>query len=126
MAIDPKIREELKNKLLEEKKRIEEELSRFAKPTGVPGDYKTQYENIGTDADENASEVEVYTDNLALEDTLEKELKKVSSALARMENSTYGFCQNCSQEIDIERLRAYPAAQNCIQCKQEKLAKNEA
>jgi DnaK suppressor protein len=120
MAIDSKLKEELKNSLLEEKKRIEEELSRFAKPTEVAGDYKTQYEDIGSGTDENASEVEAYADSLALENTLEKELGKVTGALERMENGTYGFCQNCQEAIDIERLKAYPAAQNCIQCKQKK------
>jgi RNA polymerase-binding protein DksA len=120
MAIDKKIQEELKIKLLDEKKRTEDELSRIAKPTDVPGDYETRYEDIGTDTDENASEVETYTDNLALEDNLEKELRKINEALAKMESGSYGMCGNCKQEIDIERLMAYPAAINCIKCKQLK------
>lgn len=117
MAIEQKILEELKNKLLEEKSRIESELSRFAAPTGVPGDYETRFENIGTDMDENASEVEGYTDNLALENTLEKRLKDTSDALDRIKKGTYGICENCNKEIDMKRLRAYPAARICIKCK---------
>lgn len=117
MAIDPKIKEELKKKLLDEKTRIENELSLFAKPTGVPGDYETKFEDIGTGTDENASEVEEYTDNLALENTLEKQLKKISDALDRMKKGIYGTCENCKGDIDIERLRAYPAAGTCIKCK---------
>lgn len=117
MAIEQKILEELKNKLLEEKSGIESELSRFAAPTGVPGDYETRFENIGTDMDENASEVEGYADNLALENTLEKRLKDISDALDRIKKGTYGICENCNQEIDMERLRAYPAARICIKCK---------
>lgn len=117
MAIDKKIQEELKNKLLVEKSRIESELGRFAKPTDVPGDYETKFEDIGRSIDENASEVEGYADNLALEDTLEKELKKVNNALEKIGSGDYGICQNCGEEIDIERLRTYPAAQNCIKCK---------
>ena len=117
MAIDPKIHEELKRKLLEEKSRVEEELSRFAKPTGIPGDYETRFNDIGTDVDENASEVEEYVDNLALENTLEKELKDANEALTRMERGAYGICENCHKEIDLQRLRAYPAAKTCIKCK---------
>ncbi|MCX6765413.1 MAG: TraR/DksA C4-type zinc finger protein [Candidatus Moranbacteria bacterium] len=117
MAIDPQIQTELKEKLLKEKNRLENELKNFAAPTEVPGDYKTKFSDLGTDVDENASEVEEYTDNLALESTLEKRLKDVGDALARMEEGTYGTCGNCGQEINIERLRAYPAAKTCIRCK---------
>lgn len=119
MAIDKKIQEELKNKLLEEKSRIEKDLAIFAKPTRIPGDYETKFDDIGKDEGENASEVEEYADNLALENTLEKELKKINNALGRMGEGTYSICQNCGETIDIERLKAYPAAQNCIKCKQK-------
>ena len=117
MAIEPKILEELKNKLLAEKTKIEDELSRFARPTEIPGDYETKFDDIGTDVDENASEVEEYTDNLALENTLEKRLKEIIEALERISGGTFGVCENCKQEIDLERLRAYPAARTCIKCK---------
>jgi RNA polymerase-binding transcription factor DksA len=116
MNLDQKTLAELKEKLIAEKKRLEDELSRIAKPTGAPGDYETKFEDIGTDIDENASEVEQYTDNLALEDTLEKQLKEVNEALGRMKKGTYGICENCKQEINPDRLRAYPAAMICIQC----------
>ncbi len=89
MAIEQKILEGLKNKLLEEKSRIESELSRFAAPTGVPGNYETRFENIGTDTDENASEVEGYADNLALENTLEKRLKDITDALDRIKEGIF-------------------------------------
>jgi DnaK suppressor protein len=122
MSIDIKVLKELEDKLLEEKKKLENELSRFAKPTLIPGDYETRFEDIGRDEDDNVSEVEQYSDNLALENTLEKELKKVDDALKRIGSGTYGICQNCGQEIDIERLKAYPAAQNCIKCKKKMTA----
>ena len=117
--MDKNIQEELKNKLLEEKNKIESQLTRFAKPTEIEGNYETKFENIGEDTDENASEVEEYADNLALENTLEKELKKINNALEKIANGTYGICKNCGQEIEIERLRAYPAAENCITCKKK-------
>jgi DnaK suppressor protein len=37
--------------------------------------------------------------------------------LERIEKGTYGFCANCQQEIDIERLRVNPAAKTCVKCK---------
>lgn len=116
MAIEPQILNELRSKLEEEKERLEKGLSRIGTPTGTPGDYKTRYNEIGPDEEENASEVEEYSDNLALEDNLERQLKEVNEALERIKQGTYGVCANCGQPIDPERLRAYPAAKVCVKC----------
>ncbi len=114
MPIDTTILAELKTKLLTEKTRLEEELSRFAKSTGIPGHYETTMEEIGTDMDENATEVEGYVDNLAVEKNLEHELQEVLAALDRMEQGTYGICEKTGTEISIDRLRAYPAARTAV------------
>lgn len=116
MTIEPQIIAELKEKLLADKKKLEDELSRIANPNKAEGDYETRFSNMGTDEDDNASEVEEYTDNLAVETTLEKQLKEIIDALERMEKGTYGKCENCEANIPIERLRAYPAARNCLSC----------
>lgn len=117
MTLDAKTLAELKNALLSKKGDFENELGRFAKPTENPEDFKTQFQEIGTDMDENASEIEEYSDNLALENNLEKQLRETNDALEKIEKGTYGICENCGQEIDIERLRAYPAAKTCVKCK---------
>ncbi len=114
MSIDAKTLSELKAELLNEKTRLEGELSRFAKSTGTPGSYETQMENIGTDQDENATEVEEYVDNLALESNLEGQLRDVSDALEKMEKGAYGLCEKTGKEISIERLKAYPAARTAL------------
>jgi RNA polymerase-binding protein DksA len=113
--LSKELMEEFKTKLLEEKKNLEEELGKFAKPIGND-EYETKMSDMGSDEDENASEVEEYADNLALENTLEKRMDEVNEALLKIENGTYGFCDNCGKMIDIERLRAYPAAKICIKC----------
>ena len=43
-------------------------------------------------------------------------LQKISSALARIDNETYGFCQSCEEAIHRKRLEFDPAAELCIQC----------
>jgi RNA polymerase-binding protein DksA len=116
MTLTKEILAELKEKLLEEKTRIQTELDRIGKPTTKEGDYSTNFSEMGEDEDENASEVEEYTDNLALEANLEKQLKEILEALEKMESGTYGKCENCNTDISIERLRAYPAAKTCITC----------
>jgi RNA polymerase-binding transcription factor DksA len=115
MALNTEFLEEMRTKLLEEKGGLESSLNRFAKPTEVAGDYKTTFEDIGPDADENASEVEMYADNIALEDNLEGQLAEVDAALARMEAGTYGVCRVCGKDIEDGRLRAFPAADDCME-----------
>ena len=116
MSLDPQTLVELKEKLTKEKERIKEELGRIAKPAKAAYDYTTTFNDIGDDEDENATEVEEYTDNLALESVFEKQLKEISEALEKMEASNYGKCENCGANIPIERLKAYPAAKTCSNC----------
>lgn len=114
MALDQATLDRLKEKLLAEKARLESELSRFAKSTDAAGNYETQIENIGDDEDDNATEVEGYVDNLALEDNLEGQLRDVNDALAKMEKGVYGVCEETGKEISVDRLEAYPAARTAI------------
>jgi DnaK suppressor protein len=46
----------------------------------------------------------------------EKILDEVNDALARIEQGTFGRCENCGQEISRERLKALPYARYCIRC----------
>lgn len=114
MSLNPAILVELKDRLLAEKKRLEDALSKFATKTDAPGEYETRMEEIGTDMDDNATEVEGYVDNLAVEANLEKELRDVIDALEKMEKGTYGTCEKTGKEIALDRLRAYPAARTAI------------
>lgn len=117
MALDKKTLEEFRELLLKEQTRIEDEIKRIAKPVNEKtGDYTTTYTNIGDDEDENASEVEEYAGNLAIETSLERQLMDTKEALERINGGTYGVCENCGKEIPIERLKAYPSAKTCMQC----------
>ena len=58
-----------------------------------------------------------FASNVALERNLEKELKEVDAALERIAAGKYGVCQKCGQEIELERILAYPAARECVRCK---------
>lgn len=118
MTIDKKTLEELKSQLLKEKEELEKNIGRIARPVDKEeGDYETTFDDIGNDRDDNATEVDQYSDNLSVETTLEKKLQDVIDALERMENGTYGICENCQKEISIERLKANPSAKTCISCK---------
>lgn len=46
-------------------------------------------------------------------------LKKIDGALLKIKNGTFGICEECDGEIEINRLRARPVATQCIACKEE-------
>jgi len=50
---------------------------------------------------------------------------KIKKALGKIEDQTFGICENCAEEIDIERLKLRLVTELCIGCKihQEKLEK---
>jgi len=44
-------------------------------------------------------------------------LKKIEQALERVENGIFGICEDCGNEINIQRLEARPVTTMCIDCK---------
>ncbi len=46
-------------------------------------------------------------------------LAKIERSLERIEPGSYGECESCGEEIGLERLRARPVADRCIDCKDE-------
>jgi len=45
------------------------------------------------------------------------ELAEVRDALERMEAGSFGRCDDCDEDIPLERLRAIPYARLCLKCK---------
>lgn len=45
-------------------------------------------------------------------------LEQTEHALSRMDDGTYGACENCGRPIGVERLQAFPRATLCKECKQ--------
>ena len=109
----------MKERLEAEKARLEKDLGGFAAPDpqAKQQDFNTTYQDFGDDEDENANEIAAYSNNLALEGELEKELRDINSALKRIDEQTYGTCKYCKQGISEDRLRARPTASSCIPCK---------
>jgi len=49
-------------------------------------------------------------------------IKKIRDALERLEDGTFGFCEECGEEIPYKRLMARPVTTFCIHCKKEQEA----
>lgn len=52
-------------------------------------------------------------------------MRRISSALRRMEQGDYGICQICGAPIGEERLKAKPDALLCIECKERREAERQ-
>lgn len=117
MSLNQKTLDELKNSLLKEKLELEKNLEQIAKPLDKKGgDYETNFEEIGTDKEDNATEIEQYSDNFSVEIILEKKLQNIITALQKIEKGTYGTCEKCQEAIDLNRLQASPSAKKCLKC----------
>ena len=44
-------------------------------------------------------------------------IKKIRKSLEDIENGDYGICEDCGEDISIERLKARPVTSFCIDCK---------
>ena len=118
--MDKKILKSIKVTLLKMKKDLEIEIGAIAKKDmEKTGSYKSRYPNYGEKEDENATEVAVFSDRLAIEETLEKDLRDVNKALENIKKGTYGTCKYCKKPIDEKRLRIRPESSSCVECKKK-------
>ena len=46
-------------------------------------------------------------------------IQKIDSALSKIEEGEYGICRVCGEDIGINRLKARPVADMCIDCKSQ-------
>ena len=107
-----------KDKLLEEKSELEQEMARVGqKNPNNPNDWDASTKGMEVDsADENevADKLEELEGNSIILKQLEKQLIDVTGALDRIEKKTYGTCEVCGKPIEKERLEANPSAKISI------------
>ena len=118
--MDKKQLEEFKKILKTRQLEIEQELSDFAhKNKKTNGLFVSDFPDYGDKDDDNAREVSTYINRLSLEETLEKELRDIKSALEKIETNKYGICKYCGKEIPKARLRIRPESSSCVVCKKK-------
>jgi len=70
-------------------------------------------------ADQSALDMDQGIDYSLLEMKYEQ-YKDIADAFRKLQNKTYGLCEECGQEIDIKRLEVNQLARYCIDCKTRK------
>lgn len=108
----------LKNDLLEEKRQLEDDMSKIGKRDDRnPNDWipaPPEIDASRADDSEQADVLEEYGENAAILHNLEIRYNNINKALERIENKEYGICSICGKKIEQERLNANPAASTCI------------
>jgi RNA polymerase-binding transcription factor DksA len=109
-------------RLLEERRRVLKELGHYdetfgATPQSADGDlssYSFHMADQGTDAMEREKAFLFASQEGRF-------LWHIDEALRRLYRSpeTFGKCQSCGEDIDVDRLDALPHARLCIACKQK-------
>ena len=113
---------QFKKQLEEERRFLEKDLLKFAdKDKKVKGDYDTRFPQIGdrsASPDEDAQEVTIYSNLLAIEHTLETRLQEINEALEKIDKHSedFGLCEICKKPIELLRLKTNPASKTCINC----------
>lgn len=49
-----------------------------------------------------------------------EQYKDIADAFRKLQNNTFGLCEECGEEIDIKRMQVNPLARFCIACKTKK------
>lgn len=112
--------DELRNALLEERDRVTRAIEHLHEEN--PGSLEDETGELNAPSvDDHLGDLATATFDRELDYTLEENaegvLQAIDSALERMDDGTYGRCQNCGQPISPERLEAIPWATRCIDCK---------
>ncbi len=54
---------------------------------------------------------------LRMRDRERKLLLKIQEALIRLNDGTFGICEDCDEDIPLKRLEARPTTTFCVECK---------
>ncbi len=107
--------------LLADQKRLADELQ-LTQDSATSAEERREGSPFGK-REEEATETLELEKRLALENRLRQELSSIDHALQKIDQGTYGKCDNCGKAIDPARLEALPQATLCMDCK-ALLAKN--
>jgi DnaK suppressor protein len=114
-AYSKKELDDLRQRLLTEQEELQDQLTTIEEQSfansqsDISGEVSFDEEN----ADAGTFTFERERD-LSIENNVRDLLGKISRALARMDDGTYGICSRCGKSIEKARLKALPYVELCI------------
>jgi DnaK suppressor protein len=101
-----------KDLLLKQRADILNKADAFKEEAKLAKDYQ------GDEGDLAVSELSVSL-TLRLQERQAQLLSKVDRALAKIDDGSFGLCEQCEEPLNVNRLKARPVASLCIACKEE-------
>lgn len=112
----PEVLKTIENQLQQEKKKLELRLQTYHKEDPF-SDPERVNDNAASDTE---AKEEVDHERIeALKLDINANIKAINEALTRIKKGSYGFCDNCGQMIDTDRLNANPTAKYCMNCEKK-------
>jgi RNA polymerase-binding protein DksA len=111
MAIDFNL---IHSRLVQEQERLTKELERIEASNRPTGDRGGSW--FGN-RDEQANEATELRKRQSSKRHLKDSLAEIEHALHKIDEGSYGLCDNCGQSIEPARLEALPQATLCLKCK---------
>lgn len=108
----------IKDMLLKRREELVLEIDRRSKATT-----EVALQDIG-DIVDSVSEERTRELDMILTDREKKKLNQIDEALDRIEDGSYGLCEECDIKIPKPRLKVMPFAKYCVEC-QEKMEREE-
>ena len=105
----------LRSRLKQERKRLTEELEQIGTDNRIADEHRDGA-LFGKRGEASAETAEMRK-RLALKHQLSESLAEVEHSLHKLDDGTYGLCDNCGQRINRARLEALPQANLCLNCK---------
>jgi RNA polymerase-binding transcription factor len=108
--------QELKELLLNHKRQLWNEVRKeyFGK---LGEDHHAQYETPLDVGDQGLADL-IEDVGLSVADIHRQELTLIDDVIRRLEAGTYGACDDCGREIEVERLRLVPYTRYCVPCQE--------
>jgi DnaK suppressor protein len=111
--------ESFKARLLEERERTVKAIAYLHEEH--QGTTEDEQRELSGGLDNHLADIATNTYDRELDSTLEESeeihLAHIDAALKRIEDGTFGICENCGKPIGTERLEAMPWVTLCIDCK---------
>ncbi|MFA5933379.1 MAG: TraR/DksA C4-type zinc finger protein [Microgenomates group bacterium] len=107
----------IKKVLQRQKKSVEKQLE------GIEKDDPVTNKDLAPEASESGTDswmADVHSRLSMVKGDLTYLSKRIAESLVKLKKGTYGKCENCGKQIEIERLEAMPTATLCLSCSKKK------
>ncbi len=121
------IKEYYRKKLLEEKRNLEKTIKQMDNEDkrGSMENYYSELSFRDNHPADLGTEVFMMEQERGLKNSTANTLAEIEDSLEKIENSTFGLCNICGNEIDRERLDTIPYLKLCINCAEDKKISKE-